>query len=881
LKAGRKFAPGFRLNWEDAEAAVSGKIKTHMRTMIARRRRGAVLLSLFSLSVWLGPTKCLAAAAQKTQALLQLNSFSGDKSLPAGIEVYSGKAIVQVIALRDDVIRVRIARDGVLPEDASWAVLDSARQQRASVSPEETDAAVGFRTKSLRVQIRRADLGLIVTDLEGNVLQQDAVGWPVEFHDKSFRIYKQMPADEHYFGLGDKVGPLDRRNQAVSLWNTDAYGFQESTDPIYKSIPFFLTMRAGRTIGLLLDNTWRSSFDFGKQINGVYSLGAEDGPVDYYFVYGPDPKRLLQTYAWLTGLPPLPPLWTLGYQQSRYSYGTEAELREIAEKLRADRIPSDALYLDIDYQKNNRPFTVDKEKFPNFVQMLADLKKENFHVVTITDLHIADLPNAGYAPYDTGIAGDHFVKNPDGSIFVGTVWPGPSVFPDFTRQSTREWWGGLYKTFVSDGVAGFWNDMNEPSVFNTPNKTMPDDVRHRIDEPGFKRRTATHLEIHDLYGMENSRATFEGLLKISPDERPFVLTRATYAGGQRYAATWTGDNSATWNHLRLTTPMLENLGLSGFGMSGADVGGFIGTPSAELLTKWTEIATFQPIDRNHSEKGVAHREPWVHGLEQESIRRRYIEERYKLMPYLYTAVEEMSRTGLPVVRPLFLEFPDATADKHPLDLDAGNEFLFGADLLIAPPPYPEKLDTYSVKFPTLNWYDYWTGDRLENQAASAESNVASTVPMEVSVRPALDTLPVYVREGSIFPMQPLTQSTNEVPNGPLVLRVYPGRDCKGSLYQDDGKTMAYKHGAFLRMQFTCEVAADSVKVHIGAHEGSYHPWWSELRVEVYGQNSNATYTVLSGKAEAGEPVLDAAHHMLSVTVPDDGHGTELQISARQ
>ncbi|HEY4661068.1 MAG TPA: TIM-barrel domain-containing protein [Terriglobales bacterium] len=815
---------------------------------------------------------CHAATSQKTSPHLELSEFSGEESPLNGIEVHSGKAILQVIALRNDVLRVRIGRDGVLPEDASWAVLASSRAQRATVTPDNTSAAVAFRTKNLRVQIERATLRMVISDLQGNILQEDAAGWPAEFHDKAFRIYKQMPLDEHYFGLGDKVGPLDRRNQAFSMWNTDAYNFQESTDPIYKSIPFFLTMRAGRTLGVLLDNTWRTSFDFGKRTDGVYSFGADGGPVDYYLLYGPEPKQVLQNYVWLTGPAPLPPLWSLGYQQSRYSYMTEAELREIAAKFRSERIPADGLYLDIDFQINNRPFTFDPAKFPNFVQMLADLKKENFHVVTITDLHIAFLPNAGYAPFDTGVAGDHFVKNPDGSVFVGTVWPGPSVFPDFTRQSTREWWGGLYKAFVSDGVAGFWNDMNEPAVFNVASKTMPDDVQHRIDEPGFKPRVTTHLEIHDVYGMENSRATYEGLLKISPDERPFVLTRASYAGGQRYASTWTGDNSATWNHLRLTTPMLENLGLSGFGMSGADGGGFIGTPTPELLTKWTELSTFQPIDRNHSEKGVPHREPWVHGPEHENIRRRYIEERYKLMPYLYTAVEEMSRTGVPVLRPLFLEFPETTADKHPFDLDAPNEFLFGSDLLIAPAPFPEKPDAYTVKFPPVDWYDYWSGERLHQATASAAA------PMQAKVHPTLEVLPVFVREGAILPMQPLTQSTNEVPTGPLTLRVYPGRDCKGSLYQDDGKTMAYKRGEFLRMQFTCEAAADALRIHFGPHEGGYRPWWTELRVEVYGQNSGAAYT-LGGKT--GQAVLDAEHHMISVTIPDDGHGGDLEINAKQ
>jgi alpha-glucosidase len=854
-------------------------------TMIERSRWLPVLLILLFLDMWAGQTRCSASAAApvKTQVpgLLVLNTFSGDKILPNGIEVRSGKAIIQVLALRDDVLRIRIARDGVLPEDASWAVLPSAREQRVSVIPENRKATVGFRSKSLRVQIERATLRLSLTDLDGTALQKDAAGWPLEFHDNTFRIYKQMPADEHYFGLGDKVGPLDRRNQAFTLWNTDAYSFQESTDPLYKSIPFFLTMRSGRALGVLLDNTWCSSFDFGKQHEGVYSFGAEAGPIDYYLFYGPDPKHVVETYAWLTGPPPLPPLWTLGYQQSRYSYQTEAELREVAEKLRADRIPADALYLDIDYQKLNRPFTVDSDRFPNFVSMLADLKEQDFHVVGITDLHIAEVPDEGYAPYDTGAAGGHFVKNPDGSVFVGKVWPGPSVFPDFTRQSTRRWWGQLYTKFVSDGLAGFWNDMNEPSVFNTPDKTIPDDAQHRIDETGFQPRVVSHREIHNVYGMENSRATYEGLLKISPNRRPFVLTRATYAGGQRYAATWTGDNSATWNHLRLTTPMLENLGLSGFGMSGADVGGFIGTPSPELLTKWTEWATFQPIDRNHSEKGTARREPWVHGPEQEDIRRRYIEERYRLMPYLYTLVEEMSRTGVPVLRPLFLEFPEATADKHPFDLDAGNEFLLGSDLLIAPSPFPDKLDTYQVQFPALDWYDYWTGERVQRGWSEGSAKTSdATSPKSFLVHPKLDNLPVYVREGAILPMQPLTQSTNQVPQGPLLLRVYPGADCRGSLYQDDGKTLAYMRGTFLRMQFTCEATADLVKLHIGEHEGSYHPWWNELRVEIYGQNADVPYSVVVGKAESGPAFLDPAHHMVSVIVPDGGRGTDLEISAR-
>ena len=376
------------------------------------------------------------------------------KALSNGIEVRLGKMILQVVALRDDVLRVRQAINGELPEDASWAVSPQVRHLTVEVIPENAPDAFGFHTKTLRVRVERATLRLTITDLQGNVLQEDAAGRPLESHGNEFRLYKKMPADEHYFGLGDKVGSLDRRGQSFRLWNTDAFRFQESTDPIYKSIPFFLTMRAGRSMGFFLDNTWSSSFDFGRVERNLYSFGAEGGPVDYYIFYGPDPKQVVRTYAWLTGLPPLPPLWSLGFQQSRFSYEPESRVREIASRLRSDKIPADVLYLDIDFQKEHRPFTVDTDRFPHFEQLLSDLKKDNFHVVVITDLHIAQIAD-GYDPYDSGVAGDHFVKNADGSTYVGTVWPGPSVFPEFTRQKTRDWWGSLYKNFLQTASQAF------------------------------------------------------------------------------------------------------------------------------------------------------------------------------------------------------------------------------------------------------------------------------------------------------------------------------------------------------------------------------------------------------------------------------------------
>jgi alpha-glucosidase len=691
-----------------------------------------------------------------------------------------------------------------------------------------------------------------------------------------------MPVDEHYFGLGDKTGGLDRRGQAFRMWNTDAYGWQESTDPIYKSIPFYLSYRAGTSLGVLIDNTWPSSFDFGRTSENTFQYTAEGGPADIYLLYGPSAKHVLENYAWLTGPTPLPPLWALGFQQSRYSYMSQARVLEVANTLRKDRIPSDAIYLDIDYQDKNRPFTVNKQAFPDIAGMVAKLHQEQFHVVAITDLHIANLPGKSYLPFDSGLAGDHFVKNADGSVYTGPVWPGPSVFPDFTQQNTRVWWGSLYKHLTSAGVDGFWNDMDEPSVFNSL-KTIPNAVIHRIDEPGFLPRVATHQEIHNVYGMENSRATFDGQLALKPEVRPFVLTRASYAGGQRYAATWTGDNTATWNHLRLTTSMLKNLGLSGFSLAGADVGGYAGTPSPKLLTKWIELAAFQPIDRDHAEKGTGDHEPWAGGPEQEEIRRHFIEERYKLLPYLYTAMEEGTRTGLPLLRPIFLEFPDATPDRHPMDIDlsASGEFMVGPDILVAGPPFPDEANDYDAELPSSGWYDFWTGKHVEETHTHAAAgdplpNAApDDEPSTLRIHPELATLPVFVRPGAIIPIQPLVQSTGQQPIGPLTLRVFPGADCGGEIYQDDGSTFAYRQGDFIRMKVTCDISRISgdLTVHIGPHEGTYAAWWKEITVEIDGLATKLPAATINGKPTA----VTIDDQRVIIQAPDQGKGVEIVV----
>ncbi|MGC1414826.1 MAG: glycoside hydrolase family 31 protein [Candidatus Acidiferrum sp.] len=764
------------------------------------------------------------------------------EKLKDGVELTAGGAKLRINAFNDGVIRVRLAPQGTFPKDFSWAVIESPDPPPIKIEGSKTE--LRMTAGRVVVIVKKSPLLITFADAAGNVLLADEPALPMAWNGSYVHVWKHMPLDEDYFGLGDKPGPMNRRDHAYTMWNTDFFGWQESDDPLYKTIPFFIGLRKGTAYGVFFDNGYRSSFDFGKESRDYFSFGAEGGELNYYFIAGPEPKKIVEEYTALVGRTPLPPLWSLGYQQSRYSYYPEAEARKIVQTLREKKIPADAIYLDIDYQQGYAPFTINREYFPTFEKMIADFRAQGLRTVLITDLHIKKDPNHGYIPYDSGMKQDVFVKNPDGSVYVGKVWPGDSVFPDFTLTRVRDWWGGLYKTFVDMGVAGFWNDMNEPSVFETPTKTMPLDVVHRLDDG----TTLDHRAIHNVYGMENARATHDGLLKLRPDERPFVLTRAAYAGTERYAATWTGDNSATWNHIGMSVPQIMSLGISGYALVGADVGGFAGSPPVDLLTRWYELGVFYPIYRDHAAKGTQPHEPWANGPEQEAIRKRYIELRYKLLPYIYTSMEETSRTGVPLMEPVFLEYP---ADEASYSED--HEFLFGRDLFVAP-VITEKKDAEDVHLPPGDWYDFWTAD-------------IHTSKDQISLHPTLEETPLYVRAGAIIPMQPVVQSTNEKPDGPLELRLYMGDDCHGTLYQDDGHTFAYQKGSFLRVNFTCGITPHDMTVSSVIEKNGYKPWWNSAQLEIYGATAEPK-EIRIGDQATHDWHFDPQAHCIALTVPD-------------
>ncbi|MDQ0839435.1 glycoside hydrolase family 31 protein [Sphingomonas faeni] len=804
------------------------------------------------------------AAICSTPVQAQTSVVAAPKLIPSrdGVEVQVGTTVTRITAMTDGLVRVRVAKNGVFPEDASWAVPAAIRHQKIAVAA----APDGFATASVRVRVG-AGGAITFETLDGKIISADAA--PVATDGKAFAISKTLPISEHFYGLGDKTQGLDRRGHGFVDWNTDAFGFSSADDPIYKSIPFFIgTGGAGGSYGILLDNTYRTWFDFGHRDAETLSFGGPDGPIDYYFIAGPSMAEVTRRYADLTGHAPLAPKWALGYQQSRYSYGSADEVRQIAARLRSDRVPTDVIWLDIGYQDRNRPFTTDAKTFPDLPKLATEMKADGIKLVAITDLHIAAVEQ-GYAPYQSGMKADAFIKNADGSPYVAPVWPGRSVFPDFTKTAARTWWGEQYKGFLDAGIAGFWNDMNEPAIFETPTKTMPLDTRHRIDSDDFAARITDHREAHNVYGMLNTRATFDGLLKLRPDERPFVMTRASYAGGQRYAVTWTGDNSATWDHLKLSVQQIINLGLSGFGYSAADVSGFAGGPSPDLLTRWTEIGAFTPVFRNHSATGTPRVEPWVDGPDHLAIRRRFIEERYRLMPYFYALADQNARFGDPIMRPVFYDYPAAAT----ASCDQSMAFTLGKSLLIAPPPKPESPQVYDVCLPAGGWYDYWTGQRVGTpepaaagpiQSATQAVPTARTLGDRVTETPRLDHLPVFVRAGTILPRQPLVQSTTETPNGPLRLDVYPGANCTGTLYEDDGRTLAYTRRGYFRQTVRCTITPTGLSIDFAKPEGGFKPWWKSIAVTVHGWNGTG---VARSKGKSVAVVQDKATATSTFVVP--------------
>lgn len=804
----------------------------------------------------------LLAAPSAAPAL----DWSGLQPVGAVVSVTRGERGVQLTCadgstvtltvLAPDLVRVRTLFAGqAAAPDHSWAV---ARTDWSVPAWQlgESPAAVTLTTGELQVVVNRNPLLIEFRDAAtGRRINRDER--PMARDPKTGRLAaaKQLGFDEHFYGLGEKTAHLDRRRSRFVLWNSDTPGYVEGTDPIYQSIPFYLGWEDGCAYGLFYDNPHRTTFDLGYTGQEAAAYEAAGGVLDYYFFHGPALKKIIGRYTELTGRMPLPPLWALGHQQSRYSYYPDTMVEQVAAQYRAHRLPLDVIHLDIHYMDGYRVFTWNKDRFPDPAGLAKKLGEQGVKLITIVDPGVKYQPvdpaanGRNYTVFGEGLARDYFLRRQDGSLYIGEVWPGKAVFVDYTKEAARRWWGDNHRALLDCGVAGIWTDMNEPSDFVDKSGDSQQDVV--FDDLGAK---SLYAQNRNTFALNMARATYEGLQRLQPDRRPFVITRAGYAGIQRYAITWIGDSNATFDQLALSVPMFASMGLSGQPFVGADTPGFIGRGDGELLVRAYQVAAFTPFCRNHTAVDVYDHEPWRFGVPYENMVRDALELRYRLLPFLYTTLEEAHRTGVPLFRPLLLEFQD---DYTALNLD--NQFMVGSALLAAPVVRANER-ARDVYLPAGRWFDYWTGAAID---ATGDLR---------RVDAPLERMPLFVRGGSIVPSTIAMNHTGEKPWNPLRFDVYPDATgaATGSLYEDDGLSPAYLQGAFRRT--TLALAAGRLTL---TPSGGFTP--PARRFEIVLHAAPAAREVrLDGRPLAADSWSREAGGLLLVRFEDDGRAHTLE-----
>jgi len=708
------------------------------------------------------------------------------------VEFILTNARLNIYVIKDNIIQFRYTNKPEFSSAPSYAVVYDGKQN-ANFTMEDKGNHFLLSTAELNVEISKSPCRVSIFDKENNLINEDENSFGAGFDNSEVRCYKKLFDDEKFFGLGEKTGKLNKSGVQYTMWNTDHH-YDVESDPLYVSIPFFIGERNKKAYGIFFDNTYKSYFNFGASNNRFYWFGAEDGELNYYFIYGPEIKKVISSYTLLTGKMQLPPMWSLGYQQSKYSYYPESKVREIAKTFRDKKIPCDVIYLDIDYMNGYRVFTWNKDRFPDPEKMLGDLKAEGIKIIPIIDPGIK--ADSNYFPAKEGLAKDLFAKYPDGVPYQGEIWPSWGYFPDFTKKETRDWWGEKLNVMLKQGIAGFWNDMNEPAVWG---QVFPDLVL--FNDNGF---IASHKKIHNVYALEEAKATFDAFQKYSPDTRRFLLSRAGYSGIQRYSAIWTGDNTANEGHLQLACLMPQGMGLSGIPFVGSDVGGFFDMPSARLYTRWMQLGAFTPFFRGHSVTNEPDKEPWAFGNETEENVRNIISFRYMMLPYLYNEFYNSSITGLPVMRAMFLNYQN---DEECYNEDAGFQFMVGDNLLVAP-VVNETSNTKKLYLPEGKWIELFNHNIYNGK-------------QWITVDAPIDKIPVFLKAGGFIPMQEVQQYVGEKKIDQLEIVVYPASSGTYSLYEDDGISYNYKNGIYSVTDFSLQVSDNSVVINAGKEHNGY------------------------------------------------------------
>ncbi len=696
----------------------------------------------------------------------------------------------------------------------SYAVI--IKPEKVNYNIKENNSTYWIKTDSMILEINKKPLRFTFKNKNGHIINQDD---PIGTYWQSGQIssFKKLFSDEKFLGLGEKTGPLNRRGNAYTNWNTDNPHYENWSDPLYSSIPFYIGVHDKLSYGIFVDNTSKSKFNFGAGNNRFSYFTVNDNQLDYYFIYGSSLSNIIKNYTYLTGRMKMPPVWSLGFQQSRWSYTPDKEVLGIAQNFRNKHIPLDVIYLDIAYMDDYKVFTWNKETFPHPAKMISKLKKMGIHTAVIIDPGVKI--QKGYAIYDEGIKQNIFIKYPDGTDYSGEVWPGWCNFPDFTLQKARVWWGKQFSKLVSEGVTGFWNDMNEIAVWG---KEVPEIVQMNYDG-----HPVSYLKGKNIYGMQMARSTFEGVKKLMDGQRPLVLTRSGYAGLQRYTAIWTGDNQATDDNMLLGIRLVNSFGLSGVAFSGYDTGGFGGNATQDLFARWISIASFSPFFRVHSAINTMRSEPWSYGEYVQKLAKKAINLRYHLLPYIYSSFYESSENGMPVQRSLSIDYTyDENIYKEPFE----NQYLFGPSIMVIPVKSTQQ--STEVYFPKGIWYSFYTDKKVKGKQTKL-------------VEAPLNKLPVFIKEGAIIPIQKLVQNTEENQGDTLELHLYNGNKGSYTYYEDDGVSYEYLKNKYYKRQITYKGIKN--QLILSKPEGEINSKYKFIRIIFHGFNSGLKDIMLNNK----------------------------------
>lgn len=783
----------------------------------------------------------LAAAFSKAQ--VNAGKIITYKKVAGGIGGRTANAIFDVHVYNDNIVRVRITKNKVF-NTVNYALASETLPSFNAVIADKGDK-IEISTAAITVIVDKTpSLRVSFKNKNGEVINEDEAGeaFGTCFNGSKITSYKKLQEGERFVGLGEVLGNLDKRGNGFTLNNTDTYKYGDPRLSMYISIPFYIGIHHQQVYGLFYNNTHKTFFNFGLS-TPFTSITADGGDADYFFIYDNSIAKILEHYSTITGKMPLPPMWSMGYHQSRCSYFPQEKVEWLAETFRKKKIPVDGIVLDADYQLNYQPFRTNKERFPDLPALSAKLSKMNIELTA--SVYPGVKIDSSYDSYTDGLKKDVFIKYTDGSLFKTEIAPLKILLPDYTNPKTRSWWMDKMKWMQENSISGYWNDMNEPAVGGS---YLPDNLQFDFDG-----RKASAAEAKNLYGFQMARSSYEAGLKYRNGKRPFILTRSAFAGVQRYSAVWSGDNTANDEGLLSGVLLNSQMSLSGIPFVGPDLGGYIGDGTKDLFKRWMEVGIFSPYVRNHKEYFATANEPWSYGEEAEAISKNYISFRYRLMPYIYSAFYEASQTGMPVARSLCINYP---FDDKVFDNTYQYQFLFGDALMVT--PVTSKETSKKVYLPKGEWYDFYS-----DQLIKGEKEILKETPAY--------QIPVFVKASSVIPMQSLVLSTKEKPGDTLFIHVYNGTvNNQYVYYEDAGDGYEYKNSVYCKRVIAFNPSEK--KINISKQEGSFTSKFTQLQFIFHGFENEilqVTYgdKTLSVKTETGNRPLNPLENLGEIYDP--------------